>query len=50
LLHISLALRVFADYTDLHPLRMWGGMLNEIAILLFMGMTIYSIRKSLLDR
>lgn len=47
LLHVSLALRVFADYANLHPLRMWGGLLNEIAILLFMGMTIYSVRKSL---
>lgn len=50
LLHISLALRVFADYTNLHPLRMWGGLLNEIAILLFMGMTIYSVRRSVLEK
>lgn len=50
LLHFSLALRVFSDYANLHPLRMWGGLLNEIAILLFMGMTIYSVRKSLLNK
>jgi len=50
LLHVSLALRVFADYTNLHPLRMWGGLLNEIAILLFMGMTVYSVHKSVLDK
>lgn len=50
LLHISLALRVFADYTDLHLLRMWGGLLNEIAILFFWGMTIYSVRKSVLEK
>lgn len=50
LLHISLALRVFADYTNLHPLRMWGGLLNEVAILLFMGMTVYSVRKSVLEK
>ena len=47
LLHVSLALRVFADYANLHPVRMWGGFLNEIAILLFIGMTVYSVRKSL---
>ncbi len=50
LIHLSLALRVSADYANLHPLRMWGGLFNEIAILLFMGMTVYSIRKSLLDK
>lgn len=47
LLHVSLALRVIADYANLHPLRMWGGMLNEVAILLFIGMTVYSVRKSI---
>jgi len=47
LLHASLALRVIADYANLHPLRMWGGLLNEAAILLFIGMTVFSIRKSL---
>lgn len=47
LLHVSLALRVIADYANWHTLRMWGGLLNEVAILLFIGMTIYSIRKSL---
>jgi hypothetical protein len=50
LLHVSLALRVFADDANLHPLRMWGGLLNEIAILLFMGMTAYSVRKGLLEK
>jgi hypothetical protein len=46
LLHVSLALRVFADYANLFSLRMWGGLLNEVAILLFIGMTVYSVRKS----
>lgn len=50
LLHASLALRVFADYANLHLLRMWGGLLNEVAILLFIGMTVYSIRKSILKK
>lgn len=47
LLHASLALRIIADYANLHTLRMWGGLLNEVAILLFIAMTVYSIRKSL---
>lgn len=47
LLHASLALRVIADYANWHALRMWGGLLNEVAILLFIGMTVYSIRTSL---
>lgn len=46
LLHVSLAVRVVADYANLHALRMWGGMTNEIAIFIFIGMTVYSIRKS----
>jgi succinate dehydrogenase hydrophobic anchor subunit len=50
LLHASLALRVVADYANLHPLRMWGGLLNEVAILVFIGMTVYSIRKSLIAK
>lgn len=47
LLHASLVLRVVADYANLHLLRMWGGLLNEVAILLFLALTIYSVRKSL---
>ncbi|KAA0266831.1 MAG: hypothetical protein EDM79_15410, partial [Chloroflexi bacterium] len=47
LLHASLALRVIADYANLHPIRMWGGLLNEVAILLFIGVTVYSVRKSI---
>ncbi|MCC6298732.1 MAG: hypothetical protein IT314_05510 [Anaerolineales bacterium] len=47
LLHASLALRVFADYANLPAFRMWGGLLNEVAILLFIVMTVNSIRKSL---
>ena len=47
LLHLSLALRLIADYANWYTLRMWGGLLNEVAILLFIVMTVYSIRKSL---
>ncbi|MEP7137521.1 MAG: hypothetical protein ABI904_21570 [Chloroflexota bacterium] len=50
LLHTSLVLRVFADYANLYNLRMWGGLLNEVAILMFIAMTAYSIRKSLLKK
>jgi hypothetical protein len=50
LLHASLGLRVVADYANLHTLRMWGGLLNEVAILLFLGMTVLSIRRSLSAR
>ncbi len=47
LLHASLALRVGSDLLNWTQARMWGGLLNEIAILIFLGMTIYSIRKGL---
>jgi hypothetical protein len=50
LLHASLALRVIADYANWYTLRMWGGLLNEVAILLFIGMTIFSIRKSIMGQ
>lgn len=50
LLHASLALRVFADYAGWHTGRMWGGLLNEVAILMFLGMTIWTIRKSLVQQ
>ncbi len=47
LLHVSLALRIVSDLLFWNAGRMWGGMLNEIAILIFLGMTIYSVRKGL---
>lgn len=46
LLHGSLAVRVIADYANLHTLRMWSGLLNEIAILVFIGMTVHSVLQS----
>ena len=45
LLHLSLILRITGDLTNLFAIRKWGGLLNEVAILLFLGMTIYSIVK-----
>ena len=50
LLHVSLVLRVIADYASLHTLRMWGGLLNEVAILLFIGMTVYTVRKGIAEK
>jgi len=43
LLHLSLLLRVTGDLTNQFEVRKWGGLFNEFAILLFLGMTIYSI-------
>ena len=50
LLHVSLLVRVIADYINQSILRMWGGLMNEVAILIFMGITLYSIRKSLTEK
>jgi hypothetical protein len=46
LLHLSLILRVTGDLTNRLEVRKWGGLLNEVAIVLFLGMTLYSIAKS----
>jgi len=43
LLHLSLILRVTGDLAYLMEIRKWGGLFNEIAILLFLGMTVYAI-------
>jgi hypothetical protein len=50
LLHLSLGLRVVSDLLLFDTGRMWGGLLNEIAILLFLGMTVMSMRRSLLAK
>jgi len=47
LLHLSLIVRVTGDLANAHAVRMWGGLLNEVAILLFLAMTIYSVGTSL---
>lgn len=46
LLHASLLLRISADYANQIMLRKWGGMLNEVAILGFVGMTALAVNKS----
>jgi hypothetical protein len=43
LLHLSLFIRLLGDLTGQLDIRRWGGFLNELAILLFLGATIYSI-------
>lgn len=45
LLHLSLLVRVAGDMASLQTLRQWGGLLNETAILLFLGMTGYAVWK-----
>jgi hypothetical protein len=47
LLHFSLALRLSGDFLGYFPARLWGGLLNGIAILLFLATTLYvSVRSS----
>jgi hypothetical protein len=43
LLHVSLVVRIVGDLSGQMELRRLGGLLNEVAILLFLGLTIYSI-------
>ncbi len=45
LLHLSLLVRVIGDVASLQNVRQWGGLLNEVAILLFLFMTGYSVWK-----
>ena len=45
LLHISLVTRILGDLGYSLVVRQWGGLFNEIAILLFLGMTVYAITR-----
>jgi hypothetical protein len=47
LLHASLLLRVVADLAGLVELRKWGGLLNEVAILVFLTLTIVSVARGM---
>jgi len=40
LLHLSLLLRIFGDLMFLIPARLWGGLLNAVAILLFLAVIV----------
>jgi hypothetical protein len=45
LLHLSLVLRILADLASQLEVRKLGGLLNGIAILLFLGLTVHSVIK-----
>lgn len=45
LLHVSLVLRVVGDLLLSLPLRRWGGLLNEVAIVLFLLVTAVSVMR-----
>jgi hypothetical protein len=45
LLHLSLLLRLAGDLLGQFEVRRLGGLFNEVAILLFLGVTVYSILK-----
>ena len=46
-LHLSLMLRVVGDLTLWLPARQWGGLLNAVAILLFVFNTVRAIRSGM---
>jgi hypothetical protein len=46
LLHLSLLIRTVGTLSGLAEMRKVGGLLNEVAILLFLGMTVHSILKA----
>jgi len=50
LLHVSLVLRVVGDLSPWWPGRQWGGLLNVLAILLFMANTARTIHSARLAR
>jgi hypothetical protein len=45
LLHLSLLLRVGSDLTGWLPGRQWGGLLNVLVLLLFIGSTAVAVRR-----
>lgn len=44
LLHASLLLRISGDLGGWNSLRQWGGLLNEVSILLFLGILVVTLR------
>lgn len=46
LLHLSLALRVIGDLLAWPQARRWGGLLNVLALLVFLANTLWAIRRS----
>jgi hypothetical protein len=49
LLHLSLLLRIAGDLAPWRSGRLWGGLLNAVVLLLFLGNTAYSTRKPTAD-
>ncbi len=45
LLHLSLLLRIVGDLLVMPVLRLWGGMFNVIALILFLASTAYTIQR-----
>jgi hypothetical protein len=39
LLHLSLLMRIGGDFVGIYPARLWGGLLNGVALLIFIGVT-----------
>ncbi|MFQ5614479.1 MAG: hypothetical protein ACE5H9_20345 [Anaerolineae bacterium] len=46
LLHVSLLARVIGDLAGWLPARQWGGLLNGVALLLFLANTVRSVRQA----
>jgi hypothetical protein len=46
LLHASVVLRVVGDLLPWLPGRRWGGLLNEVALLLFLGVTVWAVARA----
>ncbi len=46
LLHLSLVLRLAGDLAPWFPARQWGGLLNEVAVLLFLAVMVGHIRRT----
>jgi hypothetical protein len=44
LLHVTLVVRVAGDLLLWMPVRQWGGLLNALTLLLFLGMMLTQIR------
>ena len=49
-LHLSLALRVISDLFNFVTLRQWGGLLNGVTLLLFLGITALGLARGAADR
>lgn len=50
LLHASLVLRVVSDLLFWQSVRRWGGLLNEVAVILFLVITVIAVRRGIRDQ